>query len=103
MADDRLRHVHHGLDVEAELHALYRSVGLDMRLRRQVGVDPQRDGRRAAHRLGDLTDRQQLLLALHVEEEDAVFEGVADFGVGLANTREDDLRARWSGLERAVK
>ena len=47
--------------------------------------------------------RVQFLLALDVEEEDAVFEGVAHLGVGLADAGEDDLRAGPPGLERAVE
>ena len=101
VADDRLRDVDDRLDVEPELHALHGCVGLDVRLRRQVRVHAERDAGLAAVRLRDLADGVQFLLALDVEEEDAVFEGVADLGVGLADAREDDLRAGRPGLERA--
>ena len=54
-------------------------------------------------RLRDCAEGVQLLLALDVEQEDAVLEGELDLGVGLADAGEDDLRPRSAGLERAVE
>ena len=86
-------HIQHGVDVQAELHALDGGVGLDVRLGRQVGIDAQRHAGLAPSRCGHLAEGVQFLLALDVEEEDAVLQGVSDLGVRLADAGEDDLGA----------
>ena len=96
-------HVEHGLDVEAELDALDAGVGLGVRLRRQVGVDPQRHRGDLAHFGRDAPEREQFFLALDVEQHDVVFESAAHFGVGLADAGEDDLGVGSAGGDRAVQ
>ena len=101
IAEDAAGHVENGFDVEAELDALDAGVGLDVRLGRQIGIDAQRHRGRLAQRFGHVGEGVQLVLALDVEEEDVVFQGGAELGVGLADAGEDDAVAAAAGRERA--
>jgi hypothetical protein len=88
--------------VDAELRLLLARADVGVGLGIHVRVHPQRDRRLAADLAGDPVDVRELLLALDVEEQDALLERVGDLFVVLADAREDDLLRVGADLQRAV-
>ena len=74
-----------------------------MRLGRQVGIHTQRNIGDAPHRLRDVSNGNQLSLALDVKEKNAVLERHANLGVGLAGAGEDDFGSDATRLEGAIE
>src|SRR5579862_469008 len=101
IADNAARNVQHGVDVETELDALDAGVGFDVRLRRQIGIDAQGDGRTFAKALRDIGQREQFRFALDVKEKDTFHKPLTQLRVRFADTGVNDLFAFAAGRQRA--
>src|SRR6185437_6756370 len=101
IAGDALSHVENGIDVESELDALDAGIGFGVRLGRQIGIDAQGDRCDGASTASDFREVVQFRLALDIEQEDIVFQGIANLRVRLTYPCENNLLAASASIEGA--
>ena len=69
-----------------------------MRVRINIGIDPQCDRRAFPFVAGDLVDVVQFRLALHVEAEDVLIERILDFLLRFSDSGESSFGVIASGI-----